>query len=166
MAEPEVLGRKGYKKELRRLQVELVRLQEWIVHEGLKVVVLFEGRDTAGKGGTIRRITEKTNPRVIHDVALGKPSDRERTQWYFQRFSGWSRRAWKRRSCSSSETESQYLIKMIPERWMIRSKRGQECMNSSYSSFVQKPITRSTPARLYQERSKRTISPAAGNRAT
>ncbi|HVW48140.1 MAG TPA: polyphosphate kinase 2 [Solirubrobacterales bacterium] len=85
-AGPEILGRKGYEKELRRLQVELVRLQEWIVHEGLKVVVLFEGRDTAGKGGTISRITEKTNPRVIRNVALGKPSDRERTQWYFQRY--------------------------------------------------------------------------------
>jgi polyphosphate kinase len=86
MPEPEVLDKKGYKKELRRLQVELVRLQEWIVHEGLKVVVLFEGRDTAGKGGTIRRITEKTNPRVIRNVALGKPNDTERTQWYFQRY--------------------------------------------------------------------------------
>ncbi len=83
---PEVLRRKGYEQELRRLQVELVRLQEWIVHEGLKVVVLFEGRDTAGKGGTIQRITEKTNPRVIRNVALGMPSDRERTQWYFQRY--------------------------------------------------------------------------------
>jgi polyphosphate kinase len=84
--EPQILGKKGYKKELKRLQVELVRLQEWIVHEGLKVVVLFEGRDTAGKGGTIRRITEKTNPRVIHNVALGTPSDREKTEWYFQRY--------------------------------------------------------------------------------
>jgi polyphosphate kinase 2 len=84
--DPEILDKKGYKKELRRLQVELVRLQEWIVHEGLKVVVLFEGRDTAGKGGTIRRITERTNPRVIHNVALGMPSDREKTQWYFQRY--------------------------------------------------------------------------------
>jgi len=83
---PEILGKKGYNKELKRLQVELVRLQEWIVHEGLKVVVLFEGRDTAGKGGTIRRITEKTNPRVIRNVALGTPSDREKTQWYFQRY--------------------------------------------------------------------------------
>jgi polyphosphate kinase 2 len=83
---PEILGKKGYNKELKRLQVELVRLQEWIVHDGLKVVVLFEGRDTAGKGGTIRRITEKTNPRVIRNVALGMPSDREKTQWYFQRY--------------------------------------------------------------------------------
>ncbi len=84
--EPEILGKKGYEKELKRLQVELVRLQEWIVHEGLKVVVLFEGRDTAGKGGTIRRITDKTNPRVIRSVALGTPNDREKTQWYFQRY--------------------------------------------------------------------------------
>ncbi|MBS1895570.1 MAG: polyphosphate kinase 2 [Actinobacteria bacterium] len=85
-AQPEVLGKKGYEKELKRLQIELVHLQEWIVHEGLKVVVIFEGRDTAGKGGTIRRIAEKTNPRVVRDVALGMPSDREKTQWYFQRY--------------------------------------------------------------------------------
>jgi len=82
----DVLDKRGYEKELRRLQVELVRLQEWIVHEGLKVVVLFEGRDTAGKGGVIRRIAERTNPRVVRPVALGMPSDRERSQWYFQRY--------------------------------------------------------------------------------
>jgi polyphosphate kinase 2 len=81
-----VLDKTQYAKELARLQVELVRLQDWIVHEGLKVVVIFEGRDTAGKGGVIRRIGERTNPRVIRTVALGKPSDRERTQWYFQRY--------------------------------------------------------------------------------
>jgi polyphosphate kinase len=81
-----VLNKAGYEKELVRLQTEMVRLQEWIVQAGLKVVVLFEGRDTAGKGGTIRRITERTNPRVIRAVALGTPSDRERTQWYFQRY--------------------------------------------------------------------------------
>jgi polyphosphate kinase 2 len=84
--ETKVLDKRGYEKELRRLQLELVRLQEWIVHEGLKVVVLFEGRDTAGKGGVIRRITERTNPRVLRIVALGMPSDREKTQWYFQRY--------------------------------------------------------------------------------
>jgi polyphosphate kinase 2 len=83
---PKALSKKQYEKELRRLQVELVRLQEWIVHEGLKVVVLFEGRDTAGKGGTIRRITEQTNPRVVRNVALATPTDRERTAWYFQRY--------------------------------------------------------------------------------
>jgi polyphosphate kinase 2 len=81
-----VLTREEYEKELAHLQTELVRLQEWIVHEGLKVVVLFEGRDTAGKGGVIRRISELTNPRVVRSVALGTPSDRERTQWYFQRY--------------------------------------------------------------------------------
>jgi polyphosphate kinase 2 len=81
-----VLDKDGYAKELRRLQVELVQLQEWIVHRGLRVVVLFEGRDTAGKGGVIRRISERTNPRVLRTVALGMPSDREKTQWYFQRY--------------------------------------------------------------------------------
>ena len=81
-----VLSKAEYEKELARLQVELVRLQDWIVQEGLRVVVLFEGRDTAGKGGVIRRIAERTNPRVIRVAALGKPSDRERSQWYFQRY--------------------------------------------------------------------------------
>ncbi len=82
----EVLSRSGYEKELKRLQVELVRLQEWIVREGVRVVVLFEGRDTAGKGGVIRRIAERTNPRVVRTAALGTPSDRERGEWYFQRY--------------------------------------------------------------------------------
>ena len=71
-------------------------------------------------------------------------------------------RAWNRRSCSSSLTENQYLTSMIPDRTSIRSNSGHERMNSSYSSSVQKPMTRSTPARLYQLRSNRTISPAAG----
>ena len=84
--ETELLSRSGYEKELKRLQVELVRLQEWIVREGLRVVVLFEGRDTAGKGGVIRRIAERTNPRVVRTAALGMPSDRERGEWYFQRY--------------------------------------------------------------------------------
>src|SRR3954467_1856667 len=84
--QPERIGKREYVKELERLQVELVRLQDWIVHKGLKVVVLFEGRDTAGKGGTIKRITEKTNPRVVRTVALATPTERERSQWYFQRY--------------------------------------------------------------------------------
>jgi polyphosphate kinase len=83
---PKVLSRKQAAKELMRLQTELVELQEWIVHAGLRVAVLFEGRDTAGKGGVIKRITEKTNPRVVRTVALGTPTERERTQWYFQRY--------------------------------------------------------------------------------
>ena len=83
---PRTLSKKQADREIERLQTELVRLQEWIVHAGLKVVVVFEGRDTAGKGGVIKRITEKTSPRVIRTVALGTPTERERTQWYFQRY--------------------------------------------------------------------------------
>jgi polyphosphate kinase 2 len=75
-----------YAKELRRLQIELVKLQEWIRGEKLRVVVLFEGRDAAGKGGAIKRITECLNPRVCRVVALTTPTERERTQWYFQRY--------------------------------------------------------------------------------
>ena len=75
-----------YDEELDRLQRELVKLQEWIRHKGLKVVVLFEGRDAAGKGGAIKRITQRLNPRICRVVALPAPNDRERTQWYFQRY--------------------------------------------------------------------------------
>jgi len=75
-----------YDRELRRLQIELVKLQEWIRHEGLRVVALFEGRDAAGKGGAIQRIIETLNPRVCRVVALGTPTEREKTQWYFQRY--------------------------------------------------------------------------------
>ena len=80
------LKSKFYEKELQRLQVELVKLQEWIKKEGLKVVVIFEGRDAAGKGGTIKRITDKLNPRICRIVALQKPTEKERGQWYFQRY--------------------------------------------------------------------------------
>jgi len=84
--EPKRLKKKAYEKELARLQVELVKLQEWIKAKGLKVVVLFEGRDAAGKGGVIKRITQRLNPRVCRVVALGTPTEREKTQWYFQRY--------------------------------------------------------------------------------
>jgi polyphosphate kinase len=77
---------KVYEAELANLQIELVKLQEWIKHEGLKVVCLFEGRDAAGKGGTIKRITQSLNPRICRVVALGTPTEREKTQWYFQRY--------------------------------------------------------------------------------
>ena len=80
------LGRKFYEAELAKLQIELIRLQEWIKHEGLKVVVLFEGRDAAGKGGTIKRILDKLNPRICRVVALGTPTEKEKSQWYFQRY--------------------------------------------------------------------------------
>ena len=75
-----------YERHLEELQRELVKLQEWVAHERLRVCVLFEGRDAAGKGGTIKRIVDRTNPRVVRVVALTKPDDRERTQWYFQRY--------------------------------------------------------------------------------
>ncbi len=80
------IDRKVYFRELFRLQHELVRLQDWIVHNKLKVAVIFEGRDSAGKGGAIKRITQRLNPRVCRVVALPAPSDREKTQWYFQRY--------------------------------------------------------------------------------
>jgi polyphosphate kinase len=79
-------GTWNYGEELCKLQVELVKLQEWVKREGLKVVVIFEGRDAAGKGGVIKRITECLNPRVCRVVALGVPTEREKTQWYFQRY--------------------------------------------------------------------------------
>ena len=80
------LDRNFYFRELFRLQGELVKLQDWVVHKKLKVVVLFEGRDAAGKGGVIKRITQRLNPRVCRVAALPAPSERERTQWYFQRY--------------------------------------------------------------------------------
>jgi polyphosphate kinase 2 len=82
----EKLGRKRYEKELARLQGELVRLQEWVVKEGVKVCVVFEGRDTAGKGGVIKRITERVSPRVFRVVALPAPTEREKSQMYVQRY--------------------------------------------------------------------------------
>ena len=80
------LKRKAYEKELAKLQRELVKLQHWVTHKGLRLVVLFEGRDAAGKGGVIKRISEPLNPRSCRVVALGTPTERERTQWYFQRY--------------------------------------------------------------------------------
>lgn len=80
------LKRKFYEKELTKLQIELVKLQEWIKHKSLKVVVIFEGRDAAGKGGVIKRITQRLNPRICRVVALGTPTEKEKTQWYFQRY--------------------------------------------------------------------------------
>ncbi|MFD8419340.1 polyphosphate kinase 2 [Streptomyces sp. NPDC059466] len=75
-----------YERELLRLQTELVKLQEWVRAEGARLVVVFEGRDAAGKGGTIKRVSEHLNPRVARTVALPRPTERERTQWYFQRY--------------------------------------------------------------------------------
>ncbi|MFI1398687.1 polyphosphate kinase 2 [Streptomyces sp. NPDC020681] len=79
-------SRAAYERELLRLQTELVKLQEWVRAENARLVVVFEGRDAAGKGGTIKRVSEHLNPRVARTVALPKPTERERTQWYFQRY--------------------------------------------------------------------------------
>ena len=81
---PTKIKNKEYEKELADLQIELVKLQEWIKEKGLKVVCIFEGRDAAGKGGVIKRITQSLNPRICRVVALGTPTEREKTQWYFQ----------------------------------------------------------------------------------
>jgi polyphosphate kinase len=86
IGEAKVLPKAKYDKEMERLQTELVRMQEWIIHEGLRVMVIFEGRDTAGKGGTIKRIMERLNARNARIVALGTPTEREKSQWYFQRY--------------------------------------------------------------------------------
>ena len=83
---PDQLDRRVYFRELLRLQAELIRLQDWVVHNRQKVVVIFEGRDSAGKGGVIKRITQRLNPRVVRAVALPAPTEREQTQWYFQRY--------------------------------------------------------------------------------
>jgi len=130
--------RAHYFKELLRLQRELVRLQDWVVHKGLKVVVLFEGRDAAGKGGAIKRITQRLNPRICRTVALSAPSERERTQWYFQRYvahlpaageivlfdRSWYNRAGVERVmgfCSPEDTEE--FFRTVPdfERMLVRS---------------------------------------------
>jgi len=127
-----------YFRELFRLQGELVKLQEWVAHTGQKVVILFEGRDAAGKGGAIKRITQRLNPRVCRVVALPAPNDRERTQWYFQRYvphlpaggeivlfdRSWYNRAGVERVmgfCSEDEVEE--FFRSVPEfeRMLVRS---------------------------------------------
>jgi polyphosphate kinase 2 len=88
MAKPNTpkINNSAYEDELARMQIELVKLQEWVKETGHKVAIIFEGRDAAGKGGTIKRITEPLNPRVCQVVALPAPTEREKTQWYFQRY--------------------------------------------------------------------------------
>ena len=85
-AHPDRLARKVYERELLRLQEELVKMSEWVKTAGARVIVVFEGRDAAGKGGVIKRITEHVNPRIVRHVALPAPTDRQNTEWYFQRF--------------------------------------------------------------------------------
>ena len=129
---------KAYDKELAKLQVELVKMQEWIRVRGLKVVALFEGRDAAGKGGAIKRITLSLNPRVARVVALPAPTERERTQWYFQRYvphlpaagemvlfdRSWYNRAGVERVMGfASEAEVEEFFRSCPEfeRMLVRS---------------------------------------------
>ncbi|MBA7576540.1 Polyphosphate:ADP phosphotransferase [subsurface metagenome] len=129
---------KDYESELARLQVELVKLQEWIKFKGLKVVVTFEGRDAAGKGGVIKRITQSLNPRVCRVVALATPTEREKTQWYFQKFvphlpaagemvlfdRSWYNRAGVERVMGfCTEDEHQEFLRSCPmfERMLVRS---------------------------------------------
>ena len=132
------LRKKFYEAELSRLQEELVKLQYWVVDRGLKVAIIFEGRGSAGKGGVIKRITERTSPRIVRVAALPKPTERERTQWYFQRYvshlpsagevvlfdRSWYNRSnveWVMGFCS--ETEHQEFLRSCPEfeRMLVRS---------------------------------------------
>lgn len=132
------LTKKEYEKELRRLQIELVKLQEWIKAKGLKVVVIFEGRDAAGKGGSIKRIMEPLNPRYCRVEALGVPTEREKTQWYFQRYvprlpaagemvlfdRSWYNRAGVERVmgfCTAADVEEFYRTCPEFERMLVRS---------------------------------------------
>jgi polyphosphate kinase 2 len=134
----EQIERRLYFRELFRLQHELVRLQDWVHHQGLKMVVIFEGRDSAGKGGAIKRITQRLNPRVCRVAALPAPNERERTQWYFQRYvshlpgageivlfdRSWYNRAGVERVmgfCSEADVEE--FFRSVPEfeRMLIRS---------------------------------------------
>jgi polyphosphate kinase 2 len=139
-AHPRVAGldRTFYFKELLRLQGELVKLQDWVVQEKLKVVILFEGRDAAGKGGVIKRITQRMNPRVCRIAALPAPNERERSQWYFQRYishlpaageivlfdRSWYNRAGVERVMGfCTEDECEEFFRTVPEleRMLIRS---------------------------------------------
>jgi polyphosphate kinase 2 len=134
----ERMKKKLFEIELRKLQVELVKLQEWIKHKKLKVVVVFEGRDAAGKGGVIKRIMQRLNPRVVRVVALGTPTEKEKTQWYFQRYvanlpaggemvlfdRSWYNRAGVERVMGfCTEAEYQEFLRSCPqfERMLVRS---------------------------------------------
>ena len=132
------VSKKSYEKELAKLQIELVKLQEWIRFKGMKLVVIFEGRDAAGKGGAIKRITESLNPRVCRVVALPAPTEREKTQWYFQRYTphlpaggemvlfdrSWYNRAGVERVMGfCTEDEYREFLRSVPEfeRMLVRS---------------------------------------------
>jgi polyphosphate kinase 2 len=137
-AKPEGLDRRIYFRELFRLQGELVKLQDWVANEKKKIVVIFEGRDSAGKGGVIKRITQRLNPRICRVAALPAPNERERTQWYFQRYAthlpaggevvlfdrSWYNRAGVERVMGfCNETDVQEFFRSVPEfeRMLVRS---------------------------------------------
>src|SRR5262245_24864267 len=134
----ETVDRRVYFKELFRLQGELVKLQSWVQHQKLKLVVIFEGRDSAGKGGVIKRITQRLNPRVCRVAALPAPNERERTQWYFQRYvshlpaggeivlfhrSSYNRAAVERVIGFCTQDDGQQFFRSVPEfeRMLVRS---------------------------------------------
>ena len=140
--------RRRYFKELYRLQVELVRLQDWVVESGHKLVVLFEGRDSAGKGGVIKRITQRLNPRVCRVAALTTPNTRERTQWYFQRYAkhlpaageivlfdrSWYNRAGVERVMGfCTEDEYQEFFRSVPEFEKMLSRSGIQIIKYWFS---------------------------------
>ena len=166
----EPLKNKAYLPELSRLQVELVKLQEWIRHEGLKVVVVFEGRDAAGKGGVIKTITASLSPRVCRVVALTAPTEREKTQWYFQRYvahlpaagemvlfdRSWYNRAGVERVMGfCTEDEYQEFLRSAP------SSSGCSCAPESSSSST--GSRSATPSRSDGSRPGSTIRPSAGS---
>ena len=138
----EKLKRKDYEKELARLHGELVKLQQWVVHEGLKVCIVFEGRDGAGKGGTIKAITERVSPRVFRVVALPAPTEREKSQMYMQRYMphlpaageivifdrSWYNRAGVERVMGFC-TEEQ--VEALPAQWRRSSRRPSSIRGSS-----------------------------------
>lgn len=133
-----LIKRRHYFRELLRLQGELIKLQDWVAHTGHRMIIVFEGRDAAGKGGVIKRITQRLNPRVVRTVALPAPSDREKTQWYFQRYvphfpaageivlfdRSWYNRAGVERVMGfCSEAECEEFFRSVPEfeRMLVRS---------------------------------------------
>jgi polyphosphate kinase 2 (PPK2 family) len=147
---PDTIDRHTYFQSLIRLQSELIKLQDWVQHTRQKVVVIFEGRDSAGKGGVIKRISQRLNPRVVRVVALPAPSDREKTQWYFQRYvphlpaggeivlfdRSWYNRAGVERVMGfASETQVEEFFHDVPEfeRMLVRCKRRLQPIELMYS---------------------------------
>src|SRR6187401_3434998 len=135
----EELSNKDYARELKKLHVELVKLQEWVKHKGLKICVVFEGRDGAGKGGTIKAITERVSPRVFRVVALPAPTEREKSQMYMQRYiqhlpaagevvifdrSWYNRAAVERVMGFCTDEQAQYLLKELPNVEYAMTKSG------------------------------------------